>query len=304
MTSCCAMKRPPVALAHRRWRCTSVAQSEPGHGGGSVSTRVGGDATGTARRRAVHARPAWRRCSRLALQRSPSTPRPLTVKSISRNCPIMTPVVLGVDIGTSSSKGVLVGRRAARCCASAMREHSVARPATRARRDGRRRLVGGVRRHWRELLGGAGACDVRRRGQRHGPVRAADRRRRHAAAPRDPLRRRHPRHRPDRRGSPPTRRRRCHPRRGAARRCRPRRSARRSPGWPSTSRTCSTPPGGCTCRAPGWCAGSPAPTCSITTRPASHARCTTRTPQDWYEPWVDRHRARPGAARRCCGRAT
>ena len=115
-----------------------------------------------------------------------------------------SPAVIGVDIGTSSSKGVLVDLDG-QVLASSVIEHAVQRPG-----PGHVEMDGSV--WWDEFVAIARRllAEQRRRRpggrrQRHGPVRAAHRRGRRAAAPGDPLRRRHPVRPPDRAAERPLR---------------------------------------------------------------------------------------------------
>ena len=150
-------------------------------------------------------------------------------------------LTLGVDIGTSSCKGVLVAADGT-LRGPGLRPHPVSSPAPglgRARR--RADLVGRLPRSGRRTAAAptapsrVAAADRRGRGQRHRAVPAARRRRWPAAAPGDPVRRRHPRHRADRRADRAVRRRH---RAGALRLAadQPGHRAEARPGWPSTSR--------------------------------------------------------------------
>ena len=102
------------------------------------------------------------------------------------------PAVVGVDIGTSSSKGVLVGLDG-RMLAASVVEHDVQRPG-----PGMFEMDGAV--WWDEFvtlvrrLLAEEPADVRAVGvSGMGPCVLLDRRGRRAAASGDPLRRRHPR---------------------------------------------------------------------------------------------------------------
>ncbi len=113
---------------------------------------------------------------------------------------------LGVDIGTSSSKGVLVARgRPAPAQRDPRAPGGPAQPGPR--RDGRQGVVDRVPRPRRRADRTGRRRGRRGRGQRHGPVRAPRRRRRRAGPSRDPLWRRHPRPGPDRRARRRARRR-------------------------------------------------------------------------------------------------
>ena len=145
-----------------------------------------------------------------------------------------SPAVIGVDIGTSSSKGVLVDLDG-RCSPRSVVEHAVQRPVPACSRwtGG---VVGRVRRARAAPARGAAPPRSGGRRQRHGPVRAAHRRGDGAAAPGDPLRRRHARRPPDRAAE----RRATAPRRScaaAARRCPRRPRAPRWRGSPTRSRS-------------------------------------------------------------------
>ncbi|MEK8169323.1 FGGY family carbohydrate kinase [Streptomyces sp. M19] len=102
-------------------------------------------------------------------------------------------LLLGIDIGTSGSKGALVradGHTAGRLVAQAAREH----PPTPGPRPGRARrargVVGGLPPPGRGVAGrrARGRADRRRGRERHRPLPAADGRRGRAAAPGDPVR--------------------------------------------------------------------------------------------------------------------
>ena len=183
-------------------------------------------------------------------------------------------MLLGIDIGTSSAKGVLV-RADGTLVAQSVVEHEVSRPhpgwvehdATRVWWDGFRTLVGELSVAADEPISAVGCSGI-------GPCLLPVDKPRRTAAPRDPLRRRHQGDRADRRAGSPLRRGRGHRAvRLAAHH--PGRSARNWPGCANTSRWSTRAPRGGTWPVPTWSTGSPANTCSTTTRPASACRSTT-----------------------------
>ena len=198
---------------------------------------------------------------------------------------------LGVDIGTSSSKGVLVDQQGT-VVATRVVEHEVDRPRpgwvemdARIWWDEFIELSQGLMADAHDSRGDVEVAAVGVSGM--GPCVLLTDDGGRAGPSCHPLRRRHPGHAPGRADDGTARGRRGHPGRRVSTDLPGRRTQDRLGGGGGAGRVRACLPAS-TCQRRGWSATSPAPTCSTTSPPARCPPSTRSTPSNWHDQWWER----------------